>query len=235
MPKLEVCLSPELLHLHNLEGKLVIVIDIFRASSCMVAALAEGVHHIRPVASVEECFALGKQGYLMAGERNGETVSGFDLGNSPLQYADRTLEGRKVAMTTTNGTLALTKAARDAAAVWIGAFHNLSALSVAVKKRGVDTLLLCAGWKGKFSMEDSLFAGALAQSLLDTFTSDDDATLAAATLYLQVKDKLREYLQGANHYQRLHRLGVQDDLEFCLQYDCYPVVPVYGEGLIRLA
>jgi 2-phosphosulfolactate phosphatase len=234
MPSLEVCLSPELLHLHRLEGKLVIVIDIFRATSCMVAALAEGVDHIHPVASVEECFSLGKQDYIMAGERNGEIVSGFDLGNSPLQYAQREWEGRKIAMTTTNGTLALTKAAVSALEVWIGAFHNLSVLSDAIKKRGVDTLLLCAGWKGKFSMEDSLYAGALAHRLLDTFDSDDDATLATSTLYQQAENRLLEFLKGANHYQRLFHMGVKDDLAFCLMKDRYPIIPVYRNGLIVL-
>ena len=235
MPELEVCLSPELLHLHDLTGKLVIVIDIFRASSCMVTALAEGVEHIRPVAQVDECFSLGKQGYIMAGERNGVMVEGFTLGNSPLQYAKRAYEGRKIAMTTTNGTLALSKAATDAEAVWIGSFHNLSALTGAVQQRGVDTLLLCAGWKGKISMEDSLFAGALADGLLGTFTSDDDATLASATLYRQVKEDLLDFLKGANHYKRLHRMGVKDDFAFCLQHDHYPVIPVYEDGIIRLS
>ena len=235
MPHLEVCLSPELLHLHDLKGKLVIVIDIFRASSCMVKALAEGVDHIRPVAQVEECFSLGKQGYIMAGERNGVMVEGFNLGNSPLQYADRAYEGKKIAMTTTNGTLALSKAATDAEAVWIGAFHNLSALTEAVKKRGVDTLLLCAGWKGKFSMEDTLFAGALSQGLWDAFTCYDDATLAALNLYHQVQNNLMDFLKGANHYKRLHRMGVEEDLAFCLKQDCHPVIPMYSEGMIRLA
>jgi hypothetical protein len=92
MKKIDVCLSPEMVHLHKTEGKVVVVIDILRATSCMTTALANGIESITAVASLEECKALGEQGYLTAAERDGKKVDGFDFGNSPFSYQDDSLK-----------------------------------------------------------------------------------------------------------------------------------------------
>ena len=109
MISIETCLSPKLIHLHSLEGKVVVIIDIFRATSCMVTALANGAESIYPVNSTDECANLGKQGYLTAAERGGRHVEGFDFGNSPIPYTKGVLSGKRLAMTTTNGTLAISE------------------------------------------------------------------------------------------------------------------------------
>jgi 2-phosphosulfolactate phosphatase len=235
MPSLEVCLSPELLHLYDLEAKAVVVTDIFRATSCMVTAMGEGVDHILPVATVEECLALGKLGYIMAGERGGEKIEAFDLGNSPFHYLEEDFSGKKIAMTTTNGTLALTKAAEKAAVVWVGALLNLRAVAQLAKVRGADLLILCAGWKGRFSLEDTFFAGALIDLLQDSYTWDDDAALAAHRLYTAHREDALTFMQLSNHYQRLSKLGVHRDMPFCLSEDKYDFVPVFQEGRITIS
>lgn len=233
--QIDVCLSPELLNLYELKGQIVVVIDILRATSCMVTALAEGVESILPVATLDQCKQLGKRGYLTAAERGGEQVEGFDLGNSPRAYLEGAYAGKKVAVTTTNGTLAITKSATFAKQVLIGAFLNMTALADYLRQQPEDVVLLCAGWKGKVNMEDTLFAGALVSLLQDTHESCCDAPLAVKTLYETVKDDLLAYLMQASHARRLSKFGVEDDIRFCLDADQYSVIPVLkGEELVIL-
>lgn len=233
--QIDVCLSPELLNLYELKGQLVVVIDILRATSCMVTALAQGVERIQPVATLDQCQQLGKRGYLTAAERGGEQVEGFDLGNSPRAYLNRAYAGKKVAITTTNGTLAITKSASFAKQVLIGSFLNMTALADYLRQQPEDVVLLCAGWKGKVNMEDTLFAGALVSLLEDTHEPCCDSPLAVKTLYRAVKDDLFGYLMQASHARRLAKFGVEDDIRFCLEADQYTVIPVLkGEELVIL-
>ncbi len=125
MKKIEICLSPELIRLHDLKGKIVVVVDIFRATSTMVTGLANAVQSITPIAGLESCRTMKEEGYIIAGERNGHTAEGFELGNSPLSYLDNAFEGKKIAVTTTNGTLAIELSKKDADEVILGAFLNL--------------------------------------------------------------------------------------------------------------
>src|SRR5690606_40382693 len=99
----DVCLSPDLLHLYNLEDKIVVVVDILRATSCMTIAICHGVESIIPVDSLEECDKLRAKGCLAAAERDGKIATGFDLGNSPFSYMDESINGKELAVTTTNG------------------------------------------------------------------------------------------------------------------------------------
>lgn len=233
--KIDVCLSPELLNLFNLNGKIVVVVDVLRATSCMVTALSEGVEEIYPVASLDECRSLKNKGYLTAAERGGEQMEGFDLGNSPLRYLNRAYAGKKVAATTTNGTLAITKSAPYAKQVVIGAFLNLSALADYLHSQPEDVLVLCAAWKGKVNMEDTLFAGALVSKLSGDYELECDAPLASKTLYEAVEKDLYGYMQQASHARRLSKFGVEEDIRFCLKADQYTLIPVLkGDVLVPL-
>lgn len=227
MNKLSVCFSPNLLNLYSLEGKIVVIVDILRATSSMVAGLGSGVESIVPVGTLEECRALKSEGYVCAGEREGYRVEGFDLGNSPFEYIGDAVKGKKIAMTTTNGTQALVLS-KNAAKIVIGAFLNLSYLATYLKKQSHDVLIVCAGWKGKFCIEDTLFAGALAELLLDTLESNDDSTLAALTLYQSAKNNLYEYLLQSSHYKRLSHLEGGKDVAYCIEIDKFAVVPVWN-------
>ena len=109
MKTIDVCLTPELLHLHNIENSIVVVVDIFRATSCMTTAFANGVGSIIPVATIDECVAYQQQGYLAAAERDGKTPEGFDFDNSPFSYMVDKVKDATICVTTTNGTLAITK------------------------------------------------------------------------------------------------------------------------------
>jgi 2-phosphosulfolactate phosphatase len=230
MRKIDVCLSPDLLHLYDFSDRIVVVTDVLRATSCMVSALEHGIDHIVPVAELQEAQALALQGYLTAGERNGEQVEGFDLGNSPYSYIENDFSGRKLAMTTTNGTLALSKAAPIAKDVIAGAFINLSAVVGYLQDAQDSVLVLCAAWKGKVNLEDSLFAGALVSLLKESHTAECDAPLMASDLYEQHKDNLFEIVSKSSHFKRLQRLHVVNDAKFCLEPSLFSVVPKYING-----
>lgn len=224
MKPVDVCLSPELIHLYDVTDKTVVVVDILRATSCMVTAFAHGVADIKPYADLEQCKAAITSGYETSGERNGEKVEGFTRGNSPFEYMEANIRGKHLAFTTTNGTQAIDKA-KQAKALLIGAFLNIQAVATAVQELNHPTLIVCAGWKGRFNLEDTLFAGALIQRLSTAFKPEDDAALAAVELYDRAKANPVEFLQKSSHVQRLARLNIHKDIEFCLTPDVYTAVP----------
>lgn len=232
MNRVEVCFSPELIHLHELEGKIVVVVDIFRATSTMFAALAHGVREILPFADLESCRQMQNKGFLIGGERNGLTAPGFEMGNSPVAYLSGDYSGRKLAMTTTNGTQAIEKS-RGAGEILIGAFPNLQATISYIQKKGKDVLIHCAGWKGRFNLEDSLYAGALVKSLESTHAADEDGALAMKSLFEREGHDLKGYLSQASHAKRLQNHGIESDIDFCLTLDLYElVVKVDGRGFL---
>ena len=234
MNSIEVCFTPELIHLHEVKGKLVVVVDIFRATSTMVAALAHGVTEILPFADLESCRAMQAQGYLIAGERDGLTAPGFELGNSPVAFLEGNYAGKKLAMTTTNGTLALDKS-KGAVEILIGAFPNLKATASYIQSRNLDVLIHCAGWKGRFNLEDSLYAGALVQALSSSHANQEDGALAMSSLFAQEGNNLASYLAQASHAKRLQNPGIEADIDFCLTLNRYDqVVGLAGDGALRV-
>lgn len=234
MQQVEICFSPELIHLHELQGKIVVVVDIFRATSTMIAALANGISEIKSCADLEECRAMASSGYLIAGERNGIMAEGFQLGNSPLAYLTGEYEGKNLAMTTTNGTLAISKS-QGAEEILIGAFPNLQATVSYIQSRNLDVLIHCAGWKGKFNLEDSLYAGALVKALESTHDAEDDAAIAMKSLYEKEGHDLKKFLSQASHAKRLQNHNIDSDIDFCLTLDLFSLVgKVENESLIAL-
>lgn len=234
MKNIEVCLSPELIHLYELVDKTVVIVDIFRATSCMTTGMAHGVAEIKPFASLEECRAMKDQGYVTAGERGGKKVEDFDMGNSPFGYMDEKLKGKKIAVTTTNGTVAIEKS-KGAREVIIGSFLNKNAIVKYLIEQPNDILIVCAGWKGRFSLEDTLFAGALVESLYEKTETTCDSALAAQMLYDREKNDLFTFLNNSAHAKRLSKIGITKDIAFCLEENKYDVVPVLKNGAIRLA
>jgi 2-phosphosulfolactate phosphatase len=231
MRTLDVCLSPDLIHLYPVKENAIVVVDILRATSCMTTALEHGVESITPFAKLEDCLLTKSRGYMTAGERDGKKVEGFDLGNSPYEYMDPALAGKKVAFTTTNGTQAIAKSL-EAAEIIIGSFLNLAAVVAHLRKLPHNVLIVCAGWKGRVNLEDTLFAGAIAEKMETEVTFACDAPLASVRLYQQGKGNMLEYLKNSSHVQRLRRLNIQKDIEFCLTPDLYSAVPVLRNGTL---
>lgn len=224
MKTIDVCLSPDLMHLYNVQNHTVVVVDILRATSCMTTAFAHGISTIAPFAQLQDCLAMKEKGYFTAGERDGKKVDGFDLGNSPFEYQNAALKGKNIAFTTTNGTQAIVKSL-GAKEIIIGSFLNLSAVATHVRELPYDILVVCAGWKGKVNLEDTLFAGAVVEKLKNETTLACDAPLVAQHLYNQAKNDMVAFLSTSSHVKRLGKLGIHKDIEFCLTPDQYDVVP----------
>ncbi|MEM7549161.1 MAG: 2-phosphosulfolactate phosphatase [Bacteroidota bacterium] len=230
----EVCLSPDLLHLYQLEGKIAVIVDILRATSCMVAGIGSGVARVIPVAKVEYALAYRPQGYILAGERNGEQVEGFDIGNSPFEYMKPEFLDKTIVTTTTNGTQAISKS-QDADQIIIGSFLNISSISDYLTGSEKDVVIVCAGWKGRVNLEDSLFAGALYDRILDGYESEDDSVLVSQAIYREAKHDKLKFLQQSSHVLRLRRLNIGNDIEFCMREDEFDVVPyLKGKEIIKI-
>ena len=227
----DVCLSPALLPLTELKEKTVVVADILRATSTMIAGFAAGVISVKPVASIEECLNYERDfNTLISGERNGEKLEGFDLGNSPFEFMQA--GGKEIVMTTTNGTQAIEQS-RSAAVILIGAFLNISAVADEVRRLKRDVVVVCAGWKGQFNLEDTLFGGALYEELAQDVTSFTDASLAARYLYQQASKDPVGFLQNSSHFIRLEHKNLSNDVEFCFKKNLYDIVPVFdGKKLV---
>ncbi|MVN19929.1 2-phosphosulfolactate phosphatase [Mucilaginibacter arboris] len=233
---IETCLTPALLPLYHIENSIAVIIDIFRATSSICYGIENGAEAIIPVAQVEECAAYRQKGfdYLLAAERNGEVVAGFDFGNSPFSYTSEKVAGKTIVLTTTNGTHAL-HLSRGAKKVVIGSFLNLSALCNWLQDQQENILLVCAGWKNNFNLEDTLFAGAVIDQLKTSDYQLDDPGIAANDLFQLGKNDLNAYLQKTAHSERLKKLGIEEDIRFCLQVDLTTAIPVLrGEKLVKL-
>lgn len=226
---IDVCLSPDLMHLYPVEGITVVVVDILRATSCMTTAIAHGVNSIKTFANLPECLACREHGYLVAGERDGKKVDACDLGNSPFEYMDPALRGKDIAFTTTNGTLAISRSA-GADQIVIGSFLNMSAVAAHLRNASTNVLIVCSGWKGKVNLEDTLYAGALVELLADSYDHACDAPAIAQRLYEAGKYDMKDFLKDSSHIKRLKRLNIEKDIDFCLTPDQYDVVPVIYEN-----
>jgi 2-phosphosulfolactate phosphatase len=236
MNELNVCLTPVLIPLYNVEDHIVVIIDIFRATSSICYGIENGAEAIIPVAEVDECIAYRDKEthYLLAAERDGKVVEGFDFGNSPFSYTKEKVSGKTIVLTTTNGTQAL-HLSRKAKKIVIGSFLNVTALCNWLKTQNENILLVCAGWKNNFNLEDTLFAGAVTEQLKQADFKLDDAAIAANDIFQIGKHDINAYLKKTSHGERLKKLGIEKDIEFCLQVDITTAIPVLnGDKLVKL-
>ena len=174
--KVFVHLLPKLIPPGSLRGGLAVVVDVLRATTVMVQALAAGCESIIPCGEIEEALqvaaGLPPGTALLAGERQGLPIPGFDLGNSPGEFTSRVCNDKTLVMTTTNGTRAIL-ASQEAERVYIASFTNLRATSEEIsvqflkKDHGHSVHIVCAGTEGHISLEDSLLAGALVSQIAD--------------------------------------------------------------------
>jgi 2-phosphosulfolactate phosphatase len=234
LPALATALSPSLLHLYDVKGSIVVIIDVLRATSTIANALYNGAKSIIPVDSVAECIKLGKQmDVVTAGERDGKIADGLKYGNTPLQYTQKFIKGKTLVLTTTNGTRLLHMAlAEGAQAIITGSFCNLSAVCDYLIARNKNVILACAAWKDRVNIEDTLFAGAVISRIKSRFQQDCDATQIAEILYQKAKNDLFGFMQDhkASHYLRLMAYGLEEDIRFCLAIDIANLLVIYDSG-----
>jgi len=231
--KIEVCYSPALYPFYENRFAVVVVTDILRASSAIVTAFMNGVERIIPVGTLEEARAFKEKGYMVAAERDGIVRDFADFGNSPYNFSPERVKGKHIVYSTTNGTNAINLASRGSQ-VLIGAYLNISALARHIREEGKDLLILCAGWKNKFNLEDTLFAGALAQLVLedDHFSTICDATLGSIDLYNAAKGNMMGYISKVAQNGRLKKNKLDDVIGYCLETDRTELIPVLNEDYL---
>lgn len=230
MMKVEVCYSPALFPYYENREAIVVVTDILRASSAIVTAFMNGVDRIIPVGTLEEAKAYKDKGFMVAAERDGIVRDFADFGNSPYNFTPERVRGNQIVYSTTNGTNAI-QLASSGSQVLIGAYLNLGALARHIRKEKKDLLILCAGWKNKFNLEDTLFAGALSKLVLedDQFDTICDATFGAMDLYDVAKDDMIGYIQKVAQRHRLKKNNLDDVIEYCHEIDNTDLIPVLKE------
>ncbi len=234
---IEVCFSPKLFsEILTKENFTVVLVDILRATTSICTAFNNGVHSIIPVATLEEARRLKEEGFLVASEQDGKKLDFADFGNSAFSFTREKVEGKTLVYCTTNGTRAL-EMAKTADQIVIGSFLNLTALSDWIIKQHRNIVILCSGWKNKFCLEDSLFAGALAERLLQDpdFVTACDSAEAAMDLWRLAENDMPGYLDKAAHRHRLKRLGLDDVIPYSFKIDQMNVVPVFnGKEIVNL-
>lgn len=231
--RVEVCFSPCDFHQYEEGFDLIVVIDVLRATSAICTAIENGVKGIIPVSTLDDAREYQKKGYIVAAERNGAVVEGFDLGNSPYSYMNPELKGETVVLTTTNGTKAI-RIAEKKKTVVIGSLNNLQSLCDWLIKQERDVLVLASGWKDKFNLEDTICGGAISDILIESgkFTSDEDSSVAAKFIYRSAKENMFAYLKASSHRRRLRKLDLNADVSYCLTPNNLTAIPILKDGIL---
>jgi len=235
---LDVCLSPALIDNFDLNNTIIVVIDIIRASSTICTVLEYGVVKLKTVAEIDEAKALKANGYIIAGERDGVKLEGFDYDNSPISLMDRKLEGKKVGLTTTNGTKTISKITEKLlqcvdSELIIGAFVNYSVLEKYLLSQNKNILLVCSGWKNNLSIEDTIFAGKLIYELakFKNYNHQSDSANHTKLIYENSEKNLFNFIMDYSMRFKDKIKFLADDIRYCLKYDVTSVIPVYKDGV----
>jgi 2-phosphosulfolactate phosphatase len=238
--RIDVIFGMQQLTPQDVQGRIVAVIDVLRASTTIAVGLSHGARAIIPMESPDDAVLRSKQlepgAFLLAGERRMLKMEGFDLGNSPLEHTSEAVEGQTVLLTTTNGTKALlaVQGARD---VVVASYVNLTAVSAMLRtalRGGADITLLCAGQDRQFALEDAACAGRYMYEVSKRLTEleTNDAALAASLIDKKYGDNLMRLFTTAAHGRALAAAGFGDDLTMCATVDSYPVIPIYQDRQI---
>jgi 2-phosphosulfolactate phosphatase len=238
--EIDIQLIPTSPRSNSLFNRTVVVIDVLRATSVMVHAMLQGALEIIPVASVDEAFQMAKDfprsSILLGGERESRKVQGFDLGNSPKEYVAERVKGKKLILTTTNGTKAF-HVVSSGKEILAGSFFNIGAVAQRCLESNRDLFIFPSGDEGEFSLEDTICGG----MLIDLITKKGqkpipltDASYAAQILYKRFETNLLEAFHLSRHGKELTDRGFEDDLAYCAQIDITDIVPIFRDGVIRI-
>jgi len=223
----------------TLSRRTIVVIDILRATSVIIQALSQGAMEVIPASTVEEAFQMAKnfpQGTtLLGGERGSKKIEGFDLGNSPREYVREKVEGKRLILTTTNGTKAFHLVA-SGQEIMVASFLNIGATANWCLDLDRDILLFPSGDGGSFSLEDTICGGMLIDQFIKIGGKSvalTDAAQSAHILYQRFEDNLVEAFHVSTHGRDLVAKGFEDDLAYCAQIDITNIVPTFRDGVIR--
>lgn len=211
-----------------------VVIDVLRATTTIATALNAGAEAVQAFSDLDRLMQVSEtwlpEKRLRAGERGGAKVEGYDMGNSPLDCTPDLVKGKRLFISTTNGTRALQRVEQSSIVI-AGAIVNRQAVARYLLQKQPETLwLVGSGWEGGYSLEDTVCAGAIAHALMvenpETIAVGNDEVVAAIALYTQWKHDLLSLFEQASHGQRLLRLKCDEDLKYCAQIDLLDALPI---------
>lgn len=220
----------------RIAGKNVVVIDVLRATATIVTALANNACCVIPVEYIEEARNIhdNENMVLLGGERKGKIIESFHFGNSPLSYIEEKIRGKKVVLTTTNGTRTI-KACVEGENLYIASFLNVSAVVKKLIEDDQDVVVVCSGTDEQYSMDDALCAGMIISLIYnEEKITTTDLGWTIKELYESYKHDFHRLLKNCSHYKRLKENGFEEDLRYCLQTDVYSIVPSYKDGYIQV-
>lgn len=236
--KISLIPSVEYIKEDEIRGKTVVIIDVLRATSVITTALSNGALEVIPKLEIEDALDRRKENCLLGGERKALKIQGFDLSNSPLDYAKDKVEGKTIILSTTNGTRAILHSL-FADKIVIGSMVNGRAVAQYIHKENKDTVIVCAGTYGKFSLDDFLCAGKIIFDCKEI--GDIEVEDLAATAYMAYRDNRTDtlsYISMASHYKYLITIGLLEDIKYCFTEDLFDIVPkvdeVHDEIIIRV-
>jgi 2-phosphosulfolactate phosphatase len=239
--KMDCYIVPSEVNEAMLRGKVVVIIDVLRSCTTVAYALVNGAEKIIPAATVEAATklmsSLDRGSTLLCGEREGRKVTGFDLGNSPLEYTRAIVEGKTLVFASTNGTKLMAKG-QKAQEQLLCSFVNIGRVVQRLKPDGPEPVIVCSGTNGQFSMEDTVCAGMVASKLREMFPGAwelNDGARAAITLCEKFGGDLYGMLHDCSHGRYLLSLGFGLDIEICARADSVPILPILREGRITIS
>lgn len=231
---MKINLIPSVKHIEEtrIDGKIAVVIDVLRATSVITTALNNGAVSVTPVIEIEDALKLRDGGTLLGGERKGLKIDSFDLANSPLEYTRERVAGKRIVLTTTNGTIAINKS-MGAEKILIGSMLNGESTARKIIDNNRDTVIVCSGTAGMFSLDDFICAGKIIYEVKSKVDADMDDF--AATAYMAYRDNINtidEYIKMAGHYKYLVSIGLKKDIEYCFKEDVINIVPEFKNNSI---
>lgn len=237
MNYIDVFFSVQAFQEEELRGKTAVIIDVLRASSSITTALSNGAKKIIPVADMSDAMKIAntmdQKDFLLCGEKNGSKIEGYHLGNSPAEYTPDVVQGKTLIFNTTNGTTAIKKASL-ANQIYVGTFLNQQSILNALNEHDDEVVLVCSGWQGRLSIEDTLFAGSLVHAVSNGSLPDSakDGAKVAFGLFEKFGDDLEGAISKSDHAKRLAELVPNDDISFCCKVNEFDVLPGMRDGIL---
>jgi len=237
--EIDVFTSSVSLNEEDVRGKTVVVVDVLRASSTIITALDNGAKSLIPVLDMGEASKISQNldpsRCLLCGEKDGKMIDGYDLGNSPFEYTSEVVEAKTLIYTTTNGTKAVSRSS-SASRILIAGFLNADAVVQKLREDETEIIIVCAGWKGRLSLEDVLCAGYLIHGYYGGVLPEDakDGSKVAMGVYERFQDQILPTILATNHAKRLFEMGFGGDIEYCCTLNSHTIVPQLDEGVFRI-
>src|SRR5437762_7615200 len=238
--RLDVFFTPGQAKPADTASRLVVSVDVLRASTTVAAALGNGAKTVMPLEGADEVIFRSKEFHrsqiLLAGEQKMHPINGFDLGNSPQAFKEKVVDGKTILITTTNGTRALlgVQGARD---IVIASYVNFTAVLAMMKvaaSSNTDIAIICAGEEGSFTLEDAACAGRYVRAIPKRTDSVQVNDAASASVLIEKKygDNIEKVFKESSHGQALQEAGFGDDLAAAAEVDSYPGVQIYQDRQI---